>query len=156
MRKFLLAFTDHHRGEHAGIERRVSDFLHDIGNGTGVVEVTVGDDQGAHPVFVFLEVFGIRQNIIDSGGVRVFKLKSGINDNNVISDFNCGHVFSDFFYAAQRNDADGLTYRWDFYGERRFGVVMRSVERRTRVSHARRRSSSMIGAGFSTWSLKGL
>ena len=64
-------------------------------------------------IFSFLSSnIGVRKNIIYAGSIIIPELKASINHQNIISDFNDGHIFADFLDAAKRNDADVLAHSW--------------------------------------------
>ena len=70
----------------------------------------MGHDQGSYFVLSFLEVFDIRQNVIDAGSIIVGKLDAGIDDYNVVAELHHRHILADFFNAAQRDDAKIVAY----------------------------------------------
>ena len=73
-----------------------------------MVEVAVSDDDGAHLVLAFLDVFCIRQDVVDARRVLVLELKADIDDDDIVAHFDHGAVFADLFDAAERYDADRI------------------------------------------------
>ena len=73
-----------------------------------MVEVAVGDYDGADLVLAFLDIFCIWQNIIDAGSILILELKADVDDDDIIAHFDHGAVLADLFYAAERDDADRI------------------------------------------------
>src|SRR3989344_1226314 len=69
----------------------------------------MGYKYSAYFFFSIFKIFCVWQYIVYSWSVVVFKLKTHINNNNVVFVFNNCHVFSDFFYATQRNYTNIVT-----------------------------------------------
>src|SRR3989344_290617 len=110
--EFFLALADHQSGQVARVERRGADLVHDVGEGADVVEVPVRYNDGLHFVTVFLEVFRIGKNEVNSRGVFLLELKAGINNDNSIFVFHQGHVFADLLNATERDHTDDTLFDW--------------------------------------------
>ena len=66
----------------------------------------MSDEYGSDLVLPFLQIFGVGQNIIQSRGVLVSKLGTRIPHVEVLTNLDGGHVFANFFYSSERDDAD--------------------------------------------------
>ncbi len=111
MREFALSLLDHKRGEVAGIQRGIADAFHDERDRADVVEMSVGDDDGAHAVFPFLEIFGVGKDVVDARRIFFLELEAGVDDDDVIADLDDGHILADLLHSSERNDADALSDR---------------------------------------------
>ena len=108
MEEFLLAFFYHDRSQKASVERRIADARHDEWNGADMVEVAVGYDDGADLFLSFLDVFCVRQYVVDARRVLVLELEADVDDDDIVAAFDHGAVFADLFDAAERDDADRI------------------------------------------------
>ncbi len=115
VRKLLLTLLYHKRGEIARVNRRIADFSDEIGDGAYMVKMSVRYKNSFYLVAAFLQIFTVREYVINPRCVFFFERKTGINDNNVFSDFNKGHIAANFLDPAQMNDADvAFGYRGKF------------------------------------------
>ena len=103
------------------------------GTRADVVEVAVGDDDGAHFVLALLDVFRVRQDVVDAGGVLVLELEADVDDDDVVAAFDHGAVLADLLDAAEGDDADGVRReRRDELGFFRLALIGIFCERRRR------------------------
>ena len=49
-----------------------ADAVDDVGNAADVVEVAVGDNHGADFILALFEVLGVRENVVNTGGITFF------------------------------------------------------------------------------------
>ncbi len=116
MRKFLLSFFNKQGAEFSGINRWIAKSFNEVGDSADMVKMAVGDNQSPNFAPVFLKIFDVRQNIINSGGLAVAELNTGVNDDNVVFVFNDHHIFADFLNSSQRNYPEIFSRRRNFYG----------------------------------------
>ena len=103
--KFFLSLLDHHACELAGVDGRIAHTIEDIRDAADVIEVAVGDEQAADVVAAFFEVAGVGQDVIDTGRVLFgAECEARIDDEDVVANFDRGHVAADFLYSAEWHD----------------------------------------------------
>ena len=86
--------------EFTGVDWWITETIHKVWNAADVIQMTVGDDECSDLVFVFLEIFYVRKDVINARSLTVAKLDAGIDNNDVVFVFNHHHVFADFFDTA--------------------------------------------------------
>ncbi len=74
-----------------------------------MVEVSVSNHNGADSIFTFLEVFGIRQDIVDTGSLVVGKFNADVRHNNIFAELYHCHVSADLFHPAERDYSDTVS-----------------------------------------------
>ena len=82
-------------GERSCVDRDIH-FFQDIRYRSHMIHVAVGDDNTPHQVLVFLDVFEIRDDVINPRHIMVGEHDACIYDENVLSIFVDHHVFTDF------------------------------------------------------------
>ena len=95
-------------GQPGGIDRRAGDLGQDVRQGAGVVLVTVGQDDAAHPVAVLREVGGVGDDEIDAEHLRLGEREAAVHDEDVVVDLDDGDVLADLAHPAERDDAQGI------------------------------------------------
>src|SRR3989344_2647871 len=106
--EFLLTLLDHLPGKLASVDHRIPDAIHDVGDAADVVEVTVRDEEAADPVAILFEITGIRKDVIDARRLVFLELETGIEDVDVVADFDDRHVAADLLDASERDDTYGV------------------------------------------------
>ena len=91
-----------------------------------MIEMGVRDNHTAHALLVLLEKGRVRERIVGARCVVFFfKVESHIKDKNVAINIDRDHVSTDFFNAAEGNNADNI-------GGRFFWIVIRTFHRDAR------------------------
>ena len=103
--KFLLALLYHLCGEAPRVNRRVADAIDNVGDTADVVEVTVGYEEPAYFVATLFQICRVGQDVINARRVSFGERESAVENENIIAEFDRSHVASDFFDAAQGNNA---------------------------------------------------
>jgi hypothetical protein len=103
-----------------------------------VVEVAVRDEQSANLVASLFKIAGIRKNVVDTRCVVFGERESCIENKDVVADFDRGHVATDFFHAAERNNAHDVILWWGHHLARLFiaagGLLMFNLRASSRWS----------------------
>ena len=86
---------------HPTVER-----LEQIGKGTGVVFVAVGDDDGAQLLLALHDVGEVGKDQVDPGVVIVREHDAGVDDHHVVPVFEDGHVLAYAVKPAEGDDAE--------------------------------------------------
>jgi hypothetical protein len=60
------------------------------------------------------KIFCVWQNVVDARCIFFLKLKTHVDDNDVVFVFDHGHVAADFFDASKRNNANIANQIFDF------------------------------------------
>ncbi len=82
-------------GERSRVDRNIY-FFQDVRYRPHMIHVAVGDDNTSHQVLVFLNVFEIRDDVINSRHIMIGEHDACVYDENVLSIFVDHHVFPDF------------------------------------------------------------
>jgi len=106
VRKFLLTLFYHDGGESAGKHLGVPDAVDDVGDAADVVEVAVRDEHAAYLFATLFEIFCVRQNVVDARRIRFAELEPAVDDDDVITKLDRGHVLADLLNTSKRDDAN--------------------------------------------------
>src|SRR5665648_53074 len=112
MRKFFLAFFHYKNRKVTGVEWRITNTAHNERNTSDMVQVSMSYKHCANLIFTFLKIGCIRNNIINSWCIFCLELHSSINNDNIIADFNCSHIFTDFLYSSEWNYSNDSFFWW--------------------------------------------
>src|SRR6185312_1999181 len=96
--------------------------VNNVGYAANVVEVPVRNKERADFALAVFKIFSIGQNVVDTRCVVFFKLKAGVDNNDFVTKLNHSHVAADFFYAAERDNANVAGFQrrnWLFIRVRR-------------------------------------
>ena len=66
------------------------------------------EDYTTNIFFFSLEIIDIRNDIIDTWHIFFWKLKSHIDNHDIIPIFKDGHIATYFFLSTKRNDTETL------------------------------------------------
>src|SRR3989338_3623252 len=100
VREFFLPFLNHKRGQIAGIDWGVANFWQHIRDTAGVIEGAVSDDDPPYPRFVFFEISGVGDNVIDTRSLVIRESEANVDHHNIAIHFDGSHVFTNFFNSA--------------------------------------------------------
>ncbi len=110
--QLVLAELDLHQagGETGGVDRRAGDLGQHVRQRTGVVLVTVGEEDRPHPVPVLLEVGHVGNDEVDSQHFGLGKGQPAVDDHEVVPALDDGDVLADLADPAERDDAKGVCH----------------------------------------------
>ena len=66
--------------------------------------MAMGQDQAADPICVCFQVCEIREDDVDAVHVLVGKSHTAVDDDDIASEFEYGHILADLAEAAKRDD----------------------------------------------------
>ena len=96
---------DQGQGEFGGNDRQVGPEFQQPGDGTNVVFVPVGDDEGVNIADFVFDGAKVGQDKVDPGFAGGGKKHAAIHDEKVVIIFENGHVAADFGYTTKGVDA---------------------------------------------------
>ena len=86
-----------------GIDRNIY-LLHNIGNSSDVILMSVRDKESFYLIVIVLQVSQIRHDEIYSKHIVLRKRQSTVDHNNAVVILESGNVHTDLLKSAQRND----------------------------------------------------
>src|SRR5262249_46140922 len=99
---FLETALNQRQGEGGSIDGN-PDFGEEVGDGTDVVFVAVGENQRTDMRQVFLEVTEVRHDQIDPEQLGVGEHHPGVNDDDVVAITDGSHVHAELAQTTERN-----------------------------------------------------
>jgi len=96
--------ANHTKRERRAVNRRVH-ALEQMPDCAGVVFVTMGDHNSAHFVRALLNVFKVRDDVINPDHVVVGEHHTGVHHEDFTAVFVDGHILPDLPQASQGNNA---------------------------------------------------
>ncbi len=100
---FLQLIGNQPKRQSCPIQRR-TDLPQKIRNRTDMIFMAVRKDNAAQFVAIHHDIAHVRNHIIDTEHVLLWKHHAAIEDKHVIPIFKYGHVFSEFIDSAKRNN----------------------------------------------------
>ena len=110
----VLTLHDDGARQRHGVYGWVSDLGNDVGDAADVIVVSMRYDHSSDLVLVFLEIGGIRNDVVNARHIFVRELKAEINDYDVITVLKKHGIAAYFFKAAKRYDAKGSLFSLQF------------------------------------------
>ena len=102
---------DERQGEVAADDGRITELLEQDRRPADVVEVSVREDHAADTLLFALEVVHVRDDIVHARHILFRPLHAHIDDDDVVTVFEDGHVPSDLFLTTERDDAEMVPRR---------------------------------------------
>ena len=90
-------------GEAGAVDGHV-DLLEDVGNGTDVVLVAVGDEQAPQAAVVLHEIADVGDDAVDAVHVVAGEGHAAVHHDDLAAVLIGGHVLADLIETAQRDD----------------------------------------------------
>ena len=76
----------------------------DIGKGSDMILMTVGDDETFHPICIVLQIGDVRDHQVNSQHIILRKGQAAVHHNNTVLIFKGSNIHADLLQAAQRYD----------------------------------------------------
>ena len=86
-----------------GVHRRV-ELFQEMGQAADVIQMPMGDENGAYKLLFVAQIVPIRDNIVDAQHIRFREHHPGIDNDDIAAIFDNRHVLAHFPQAAQGHD----------------------------------------------------
>ena len=94
---------DNPRSQARGVDGAV-ELLHGVGNAADMVFMSMRQEHTAYLILVFDKIRHISNDQIDTVHFIVRKAETAVNNDDVLTIFQHGHIFADLIQTAERDD----------------------------------------------------